>query len=224
MSAKYQKMEKTSDVLGYVPWIGAGVMFAVSGSLLKSFVLVTLLGPVMPLPGIVLGHMGRSKIRKNESPSINRGRSSVGLILNYLGVLTSVPFFVWVPFGDPTHGRASNEASAIGSLRSIQRAAEAYKSKHADVGFPEKLAELSFFPGDAETDAKIDPLIAGGEKSGYRFTYVPKKEADGRIESYEAFADPSREGVTGAQHFFVNPSEIRYAVKGSANDQSALLQ
>jgi hypothetical protein len=224
MSDKYQKMETASNILGYVPWIGAGVAFAVSGSLLVSFAALTLLGLVMSMPAIVLGHIARYKIRRNEGQSINRERSRAGLVLGYLGVLASVAFFVWFPYGDPLHGRGANEASAVGSLRSIQRAADIYRTKHPEAGFPERLEELSATRSETKADWNMDPLIAGGEKFGYRFTYVPKKEADGRIERYEAFADPTQEGVTGTRHFFVNPSEIRYANKGSANARSPLIQ
>ena len=225
MSGKYQRMETASNILGYVPWIGAGLVYAVSGSLLMSFALLTLLGLVMSLPAIVLGHIARYRTSKNEGPLIKSGRSSSGLILGYLGVLAGIAFFAWFPYVDPLHGRGANEASAVGSLRSIQRAADVYRSKHPGAGFPEKLAELSASAGEAETNGKIDLLIARGEKSGYRFTYVLKKELDGRTESYEAFADPSQEGVTGVRHFFVDQTGIfRFAIKTQASAQSAIVE
>jgi hypothetical protein len=221
---KYQRMETASNVLGYVPWIGAAVAFAVSGSLLVSLAGLTLLALVISVPAIVLGHIVRYKIRKNEGPSINPRLARSGLILGYLGLFAAVNFFVWFPYSDPLHGRGANEASAVGSLRSIQRAADAYKSNHPALGFPEKLAELSAASGEAGTDGAIDPHIANGEKSGYRFRYVAKRNAEGLIESYEAFADPTHEGMTGMRHFFVNPSGIRCAVKGPASAQSPILQ
>jgi hypothetical protein len=87
------------------------------------------------------------------------------------------------------------------------------------------LGELSSSVEATAAEWKIDPVIASGEKSGYRFTYVPKREGNGRIEAYEVFADPVSEGRTGTRHFFVDQSGIfRFAIKTRANAQSETIQ
>src|SRR6201985_1730991 len=65
---------------------------------------------------------------------------------------------------------AANEASAVGSIRSVNTAAVTYSSTYPSVGYPASLAVLS--PATAATSATadlIDSVLAGGTKSGYKF-------------------------------------------------------
>lgn len=68
---------------------------------------------------------------------------------------------------------AANEASAVGSLRSINTACMTYSANYG--GFPPTLASLrpaGGVPTPAAADL-IDSVLAGGTKSGYVFTYSP---------------------------------------------------
>jgi hypothetical protein len=138
-------METASNVLGYSPWVAAITVFIATGSILRALAVLTLLSITLSLPAIFLGHAARRRIRKNEGPLVSRRPASSGLALGYLGLATGLVFFFWFPYGDPLGGRAANEASAVGSLRSIYRAADNYKSAHPMIGFPQSL-RISCYP------------------------------------------------------------------------------
>jgi hypothetical protein len=224
MNQKYQRMEMASNVLSYVPWIIAALAFAVTGSLPISLVLLTPFGFTVSVLAVILGHVVRYKIRKSSKDEFAHWEPSIsGLVSGYLGISVALAFFLWFPYGDPLRGKEANEASAIGSLRSIQLAANGYKTAHPANGFPVALAELSSYSDDL-LGVRIDSQIIDGQKSGYRFTYVTRKGKDGRVDSYELFADPIKEGVTGTRHFFVDQSGIlRSATKMQATSESATI-
>lgn len=71
----------------------------------------------------------------------------------------------------------ANESSAVGSLRTLYRANIAYARGHPEVGYPKKLNDLSLRSDKPmQHDAPewmIDPSLAGGLKTGYRFGYAP---------------------------------------------------
>jgi hypothetical protein len=218
-------MQTASNVLGYFPWVAAITVFVATGSILRALAMLTLLSITLSLPAIFLAHAARRRIRKNEGPLVDRGPAASGLALSYLGLATGLVFFFWFPYGDPLGGRAANEASAVGSLRSIYRAADNYKLAHPTFGFPQSLENLLLSREATGADWKIDAQIASGQKSGYRFTYVPKKNTDGRVDAYLVLADPTSEGRTGTRHFFVDQSgALRFTFKTQANAQSEILQ
>src|ERR1700676_5082550 len=84
---------------------------------------------------------------------------------------------------------AANEASAVGSLRTINTAAVAYSSTYPAVGYPVTLVSLA--PATPATSAAadlIDVVLAAGTKSGYIFTF----STDTKVPSvgYTDVADP----------------------------------
>jgi hypothetical protein len=218
-------METASNVLGYFPWVAAIIVFAATGSLLSALASLTLLAFPVSLSAILLGHAARRQIRKKKGLLVGRGPATSGLASGYLGLAGGLAFLFWWPYGDPLGGRAANEASAVGSLRSIYRAADSYKSDQPTIGFPQSLEDLLLSREGTGADWKIDQQIASGEKSGYRFTYIPTKGSDGRIDAYVVLADATSEGLTGTRHFFVDQNGIfRFTFKTQANAQSEMLQ
>jgi hypothetical protein len=218
-------METASNILGCVPWVAAITVFVATGSILRALAALTLLSIALSLPAILLGHAARRRIRKYHGNLVSRSTATSGLALGYLGLATGLVFFFWLPYGDPLGGRAANEASAVGTLRTIYRAADSYKSDHPAIGFPKSLKDLLLSQEGTGSDWKIDEQIASGEKSGYRFTYIPMKDSDGRVDAYVVLADPTREGQTGTRHFFVDQNgTFRFTFKTQANAQSEMLQ
>src|ERR1700730_1627817 len=67
---------------------------------------------------------------------------------------------------------AANEASAVGSLRSLNTAAVAYSTTYGT--YPASLAALgpSTSPSSSAADL-IDSVLSSGTKSGYTFTWTP---------------------------------------------------
>ena len=63
---------------------------------------------------------------------------------------------------------AANEASAVGSIRTINTAEVTYSSTYPDCGFT-SLTNLGGSGGNATGAGLIDAVLAGGQKSGYSF-------------------------------------------------------
>src|SRR5580698_124027 len=80
---------------------------------------------------------------------------------------------------------AANEASAVGSLRTINTAILSYSSSYGGT-FPSTLANLGPSSSPSSTSADlIDAVLCTGTKSGYTFTYTPgAADASGLITSY----------------------------------------
>jgi type IV pilus assembly protein PilA len=77
---------------------------------------------------------------------------------------------------------AANEASAVGSLRTLDTALATYSAQHPNEGYPQKMSDLTPY---------IDSKLASGEKSGYRFRYVPEtQDTDGVVKAFHVEAAP----------------------------------
>ena len=128
---------------------------------------------------------------------------------------------------------AANEASAVGSLRTLTTASVTYSATYGNA-FPPSLGAMSGPAGaiNATCDQSllVDPLLGSGgvgntsQKSGYNFTYVPGVAipnppagcTNAGVNSYTMNAVPVTIGSTGQRGFFVDPSGvIRFTTDGS---------
>jgi hypothetical protein len=101
--------------------------------------------------------------------------------------------------------RAPNEASSVGSLRTINVAQVYYAQTHPNKGFASSLAELGPEPGSAV----IDPVLASGRKSGYVFVLTTASpNSHGRIIHYTVIARPQRYGKEGKHSFLTDESGV----------------
>jgi type IV pilus assembly protein PilA len=116
---------------------------------------------------------------------------------------------------------AANEASAVGSLRTINTAAVTYSTTYG-IGYPVDLANLG--PAGTATSATadlIDSVLANSAKSGYSFTYASSTAVGGTVNEYTVVATPLTTGVTGQRTFFTNQSGvIRADATGTADVNS----
>ena len=103
---------------------------------------------------------------------------------------------------------AANEASAVGSLRTINTASVEYSTTYG--GYPPALTNLSpATPATSTSSDLIDSVLASGLKSGYAFTYAAvTSDANGNILSYTIVANPSTRGTTGQRGFFTNQTGV----------------
>jgi len=106
---------------------------------------------------------------------------------------------------------AANEASAVGSLRTINTACVTYSTTYG--GFPNDLTELGpVSGGGAATSTSadlIDSVLAAGSKSGYTFTFTADDpDGDGRNDTYEVTAEPITPGTTGQRYFYTDQSGV----------------
>ena len=117
---------------------------------------------------------------------------------------------------------AANEASAVGSLRTINTAEVTYASTYPNIGFAD-LASLGGTGGPSSTAAMlIDTVLGAGAKSGYTFTSVAAGGPP--ATSYDAHGDP-QSAQTGQRHFFTDQSGvIRFNVAASATATDNPLQ
>ena len=109
---------------------------------------------------------------------------------------------------------SANEASAVASVRTIITAEIVFSTTYT-VGFSGDLPSL----GDGGTTANcnppsipsansaclIDPVLGGGTKSGYSFTYVPSGGAANT--TYTLNADPIAAGF-GQRHFYTDATDV----------------
>lgn len=105
---------------------------------------------------------------------------------------------------------AANEASSVGSLRTINTAADIYAKTYGH--YPPSLRSLGPSPdGHPSENAAglIDSTLADGETSGYRFSYqtVP---AGGQNSpgSYTIDASPMQAGSSGQRHFSTDQTGV----------------
>jgi type IV pilus assembly protein PilA len=119
----------------------------------------------------------------------------------------------------------ANETAAVGALKALTESSLLYSNTYG--GFPHALTDLGPATGGAaptSTSADlIDSVLAGGIKSGYRFTYAPgTADPGGNVLSFTITASPVSIGSTGQRSFFTDPSgTIRQTASGTADANSA---
>ncbi len=191
---------------GFAPVVTPQTDGKAVASLICGILSVTLLGILTGLPAIILGHISRSKIKKSMGKLKGEGMALAGLIMGYISVaLTFVVLVVLIiaAIAIPNLLKArtaANEASAVASVRTVVTASTAYQAEKGS--YPVSLEQL----GDAKL---IDPMLAGGTKSGYRFALL------GTGERFFVAAVPVKVGSTGLRSFCSAEDQVvRSAVAG----------
>ena len=162
---------------------------------------------------IILGHISRSQIRDSAGRIKGAGMALAGLILGYAGVAV-IPILIIAAIAIPNLLRskmAANEASAVGSLRTLYVAATTYYSAY-DHGYPPALENLGPPAAGKENEERanlIDPVLASGRKSGYLFFYRAIRQQGSTVPvGYTINADPAVAGSTGMRHFFLDQTGV----------------
>ena len=117
---------------------------------------------------------------------------------------------------------AANEASAVGSLRTINTAEVAYSTTY-NIGYSSTLPDLGPAATASSTTADlIDSVLSAGIKSGYSFVYTPgTADAQGNINQYSITGVPVNQGVTGQRSFFTDQTGVIRANPTGAADQNS---
>jgi type IV pilus assembly protein PilA len=191
------------------------------------------------IAAVILGHMAHSEIRKSAGRIGGQGIATTGLVLGYLGLMV-LPIMIIAAIAIPNLLRAriaANEASAVGSLRTIETAAISYGSEYEN-GFPSSLDVLGGSPGSEATCNRANLIgapLASGRKTGYEFTYTPvfpdnsaapvispkaaaKGCTSGGASGFTVTANPVQRGNTGSRSFFANQTGV---IRASDNGESA---
>jgi prepilin-type N-terminal cleavage/methylation domain-containing protein len=111
---------------------------------------------------------------------------------------------------------AANEASAVGSIRTINTAEITYMASCPNAGYSASIVELNTGALCAGGTGIIDNVLSTGIKSGYTFNYTVTATS-GINTTYTVTGVPLNVGVTGQRGFFSDQSGvIRYSLSGVA--------
>jgi type IV pilus assembly protein PilA len=111
---------------------------------------------------------------------------------------------------------AANEASAVGSLRTINTSSVAFSTTYGN--YPHILGDLGPSTAPTSTAADlIDSVLASSTKSGYTFSYA----ASTPWLSYTLNAGPANPGVTGQRYFYTDQTGVIRADTSSAATSSS---
>jgi prepilin-type N-terminal cleavage/methylation domain-containing protein len=113
---------------------------------------------------------------------------------------------------------AANQASAVGSLRTLNTAEITYATTY-NVGYTAYLGYLGPPTSGNPTSTAaglIDSVLSGGTstgnssvKSGYQFTYsAGSTDASGRTNTYSITATPTTVGTTGTNFYYTDMSGV----------------
>ncbi len=109
---------------------------------------------------------------------------------------------------------AANQASAVGSLRTLNTGEITYASTY-NVGYTSQLSYLGPpTTGNPTSTAAglVDSILAGAAnasaKSGYAFNYTPTSLTAGRMDIYTLTASPLTAGTTGTNYYFTDQSGV----------------
>jgi len=103
---------------------------------------------------------------------------------------------------------AANEASAVGSLRTLNTACVVYSTTYGT--YPAAIANLG--PATTATSAAadlVDSVLASTTKSGYNFTFATgAQDPSGNVLAYNITASPVTTGTTGQRSFYTDQSGV----------------
>ncbi len=106
---------------------------------------------------------------------------------------------------------AANQASCVGSLRTINTAEITYASTY-NAGYSSTLSQLQPpATGSQPTSLAaglIDSVLASGAKSGYNFAYTAGPVTNNRIDLYGLNGNPITVGTTGTNYYFTDQSGV----------------
>lgn len=169
-----------------------------------------LIGCFLTAPvGLILGIVSLVKANRRPHEYGGKGFAIAGIALNSVGLLI-LPIIAAIAIPNLMAARrAANEGSAISTVRIISSAEDAY------------IATVGKRCGDLKALAAanlVDPVLAGGEKSGYRFMVVALPTLRGDCEIHAAPLTPSH----GTRSFYSTTEDgiIRAAAKNGMHASS----
>jgi prepilin-type N-terminal cleavage/methylation domain-containing protein len=119
---------------------------------------------------------------------------------------------------------AANQASAVGSLRTLNTAEVTYSTTY-NTGYSSTLGDLGPNTGGTSPTSSyaglVDEVLSGittpgtnntvlvSTKSGYQFTYVPDPNpTNGKYNVYSFTATPVSPGTTGTNYYYTDQSGV----------------
>ncbi len=122
--------------------------------------------------------------------------------------------------------QAANQASAVGSLRTLNTSEVTYASTYT-TGFSSTLAQLdgTASPSTADSAGLIDTVLGSGVKSSYRFAYTPTAitSSPSRIDGYQITAGPVAGAGNGNFYYTDESGVIRQNTSTTASSSDSPL-
>lgn len=156
--------------------------------------------------GIILAVVAMGKVKREPWKYGGHGIATAGLVLNIVSLVSVVPIAIIAAIAIPNllaSRIAANEAAAIATLRTVGSAQATYQAMYQKFGTLEELAAAEL----------IDPRVAGGSRSGYRFTLEITNGVD-NSEGFELVAVPMSYKSSGRRSFYLNETMV---IRGSDN-------
>lgn len=184
---------------------------------------VVLIGIPLGILAVIFGHLSLAEIKKAAGRMTGEGKAIAGLVMGYLSVcmLVMLPIIAAIAIPNLIKSRlAANEASAVGSVRTIITQSITYQAQCSK--FPDSITQLGSSPqNDCEHGlGYLDPVLVQGERSGYRFVYTKLPD-----EHFSITASPLNPGNTGIRYFYGDDTGvIRTSSGGPADADSAPLE
>lgn len=155
----------------------------------------------MKKPNNTKKHKGKKHSKKNQGFSLIELLIVVAIILIIAAI--AIPNLLRSRI-------AANEASAVGSMRTLNTAEVTYNTTYSTVGFACSLGALAPPSGSASPTSSaaglIDSNLAGGNKSGYTFGITNCSGTP--ATNYQSTADPLTPGTTGQRSFCSDTSGV----------------
>jgi len=169
------------------------------------------------VPGLPINFReGRTKMKKAKKHNKKHSKKGFSLI-ELLIVVAIILIIAAIAIPNLLRSRiAANEASAVGSLRTLNTAEVTFNTTYPSVGFACSLAVLgppaSGSSASSGAAGLIDSNLAGGVKSGYSFTLPASASCSptstGINTTFDVTANPVSAGVTGQRYFCTDPSGV----------------
>jgi type IV pilus assembly protein PilA len=107
---------------------------------------------------------------------------------------------------------SANEASAVTSVHSVVTGELIYSTLYPTIGNSALLSDLgpgavSPCPGTSTASCIIDVSVAGGQKSGYNFTYT-QDASSVPSPGYKINADPMSRSVSGQRSYYADQTNV----------------
>jgi hypothetical protein len=172
---------------------------------------------LVPLIAIVCGHLAILHSRNRAQARLQKYFAIAGLCLGYAGAFTLLAYPIL------NSRRPHFEASAVGSLRTLNAAIRGFAETHGH--FPSNLSDLACEHGNEKYEWCIDSVLATGMKGAYRFTYTLQNASEkGKVGSYGIHADPTKSTPFTRHQFFTDETGlIRYENDRTAGTTSKAL-
>jgi len=166
------------------------------------------------------------QVKKHKKHNKKRGFSLIELLI----VVAIILIIAAIAIPNLLRSRiAANEASAVGSLRTLNTAEITYNTTYPNAGFACSLASLGPVSGGGSVSSAaaglIDANLASGVKSGYDFALLTSNcaPANGIKTTYDYSANPISPGVTGQRYFCTDLSGvIQYSQTAAFTDSTGV--